>query len=65
MALDDVGVAVRQVEGGFGQQNQNDMTLHFGLGGHDQPVPLIISWPNGDRQEMVTPVNRLVKIAHP
>ncbi|MAE66287.1 MAG: hypothetical protein CMJ18_18610 [Phycisphaeraceae bacterium] len=58
-------VIARHVESTTGEGSQNDMTLHFGLGGHDQPVPLIISWPNGDRQEMVTPVNRLVKIAHP
>jgi enediyne biosynthesis protein E4 len=37
----------RQVEAGTGEGNQNDLVLHFGLGGHVQPVRLEILWPNG------------------
>ncbi len=33
----------RQVEGGTGEGNQNDLTLHFGLGSHSGPVDLEIS----------------------
>ncbi|MFI4910524.1 MAG: CRTAC1 family protein [Sedimentisphaeraceae bacterium JB056] len=34
----------RQVEAGTGQGNQNDMTLHFGLGSNTAPVELEIFW---------------------
>jgi len=37
----------RQVEGGTGQGNQNDLTLHFGLGTYSGPVSLEVSWPDG------------------
>ena len=57
-------VIARHVESTTGEGNQNDMTLHFGLGRHDQPVKMIITWPNGDEQEITTPVDRLVKVAH-
>jgi len=40
----------RQVEAGTGEGNQNDLTLHFGLGSHGTPVPLEIFWPNASRQ---------------
>ncbi len=38
----------RQVEAGTGEANQNDMTLHFGLGpGLSGPVSLQVIWPDG------------------
>ncbi len=40
----------RQVEAGTGEGNQNDLTLHFGLGQNWAPVSLEIRWPNGDKQ---------------
>jgi enediyne biosynthesis protein E4 len=40
----------RQVEAGTGEGNQNDLTLHFGLGSHATPVSLQIFWPNASRQ---------------
>lgn len=40
-------VLSRQVEGGTGEHNQNDLVLHFGLGGHTGPVDLEITWPGG------------------
>ena len=43
-------ILTRQVEAGTGEGNQNDLVLHFGLGGHEGPVRLEISWPNGKRQ---------------
>lgn len=36
----------RQVEAGTGEGNQNDLTLHFGLGAHRGPVDLEVLWPN-------------------
>lgn len=36
----------RQVEAGTGQGNQNDLTLHFGLGDHNAGVDLEIFWPD-------------------
>jgi len=58
-------VLTRQVEGGTGQGNQNELTLHFGLGAHTGPVLLEISWPNGQHQMVQTPVDRLVTVAQP
>jgi hypothetical protein len=40
------GTLTRQVEAGTGQGNQSDLTLHFGLGTHSDPVALEIFWPN-------------------
>jgi hypothetical protein len=53
----------RQVEAGTGQGNQNDLTMHFGLGDHSQPVPLEILWPNGDVQTIENvAIDRLLKL---
>ena len=41
---------VRQVESTTGQGNQNDLTLHFGLGDHDQDVELEVRWPDGTQK---------------
>ena len=39
----------RQVEGGMAEfNNQNDLTLHFGLGSNSGNVTLNVKWPNGD-----------------
>ena len=40
-------ILTRQVEGGTGEGNQNDLTLHFGLGSYSDPVNLEIFWPDG------------------
>ncbi len=40
----------RHVESSTGEGNQNEMTLHFGLGDHDGPVSVEITWPGGERQ---------------
>ncbi len=40
----------RQVEGASGKASQNEMTLHFGLGGRTAPVNLEITWPGGTTQ---------------
>ena len=54
----------RQVEGGTGMNgNQNDLTLHFGLGSHGEPVDLEVFWPNGVTQKVTgVAVDRLVEV---
>ncbi|MBN1436101.1 MAG: CRTAC1 family protein [Sedimentisphaerales bacterium] len=42
----------REVEAGTGEGNQNDLTLHFGLGDWDEDVDLEILWPGGERQRV-------------
>lgn len=43
-------VLTRQVEAGTGEGNQNDLTLHFGLGGVRGKVDLEVLWPDGKTQ---------------
>lgn len=43
-------MATRQVEAGTGEGNQNDLTLHFGLGTYPGPVDVEIRWPDGKEQ---------------
>ncbi|HIJ52152.1 MAG TPA: CRTAC1 family protein [Planctomycetes bacterium] len=54
----------RQVEAGTGEGNQNDMTLHFGLGKWDVAVATVeIAWPNGVVQKIhKVSVNSLLEI---
>jgi hypothetical protein len=42
----------RQVEAGTGEGNQNDPTLHFGLGSHSGTVDLDILWPGGTTSQV-------------
>jgi hypothetical protein len=52
----------RQVEAGTGEGNQNDSTLHFGLGESAEPVDIEILWPGGKTRSLTaTPVDRLVE----
>ena len=53
---------VRQVEGGTGEGNQNDLAVHFGLGSRGDPVKVIVHWSNGDVQTFETPVDRIVNV---
>jgi hypothetical protein len=57
-------ILVRQVEAGTGEGNQNDLTLHFGLGSNAEPVTLDILWPDGSTMSVsnVT-VDRRVDVA--
>lgn len=57
------GVLTRQVEAGTGEGNQNDMTLHFGLGARTGRVDLEITWPDGRTQRVRgVRVNRYVDV---
>jgi hypothetical protein len=53
----------RHVEAGVGEGNQNDLTLHFGLGDRRGKVDLEITWPGGRTQRVRrVGVDRLVEI---
>tara|TARA_B100000809_G_scaffold181022_1_gene178715 strand:- start:413 stop:1072 length:660 start_codon:yes stop_codon:yes gene_type:complete len=53
----------RQVEGGgVGQGNQNDLTLHFGLGEHATEVRHTVTWTNGQTQTGITDVDRMIRV---
>ena len=58
----DKETLTRQVEGATGQGNQNDLTLHFGLGTHKEPVRLEIRWTDGTKQEVETAVDRTITV---
>lgn len=58
-------ILTRQVEGGTGEGNQNDLTLHFGLRDHATPVELQVRWPDGTTQVQTSDVDRLVEIVKP
>ena len=57
-------VLTRQVEGSTGQSNQNDPTLHFGLGSVADRVKLQIRWPDGTRRGLEIPVDRTVTVQY-
>jgi enediyne biosynthesis protein E4 len=60
--LKDQGLA-RQVEAGTGEGNQNDLTLHFGLGQQAGPFDLEVFWPNGITQSVSqVGANRFVSV---
>ncbi len=55
----------RQVEAGTGEGNQNDLTLHFGLGEQAGPVRLEIAWPDGvTRKVRGVKVDRLLTVRY-
>ncbi len=58
-------VITRQVQGATGgHANQNDMTLHFGLGAHDARLTYEITWPNGQVQQGVAEVDRMITVEY-
>ena len=44
----------RHVESSTGRSNTNDMTLHFGLGEHEEDVEIEISWPYTKKKQIAT-----------
>jgi len=53
----------RQVEDAVvGQGNQNDLTLHFGLGQHKEKVKYEVTWTNGAKQECETGIVRMIRV---
>jgi len=58
-----LGTLSRQVEAGTATTgNQNDMTLHFGLGSFSGQVQLEVLWPDGTTEYVDTPVDCLVVV---
>ena len=55
-------IVTRHVEAGQGQGNQNDLTMHFGLGNTSRPVDVEVSWPGGRTRTVQTEVNRDIEI---
>jgi len=54
----------RQVEGGgVGQGNQNDPTLHFGLGTHGGKVQYEVVWTDGMKQVGESEVDKMIRVA--
>lgn len=47
----------RHVESSTGEGNQNEMTLHFGLGEDTGPVTVEVLWPGGMRRSYRVPVD--------
>ena len=59
-------VIARQVEGGTGRGNQNQLRLHFGLGAEAGPVDLEIFWPDGSVQiEESVAVDQILTVGVP
>ena len=57
-------ILTRHVESGMGEGNQNEMTLHFGLGDHVDPVSAGILWPGAHLQQVEElALNRLHRIS--
>ena len=57
-------ILTRQVEGGTGEGNQNDLTLHFGLGNHSGSVGVEITWPDGTIQTVQADSNQTLRIPY-
>ncbi|WP_218932376.1 CRTAC1 family protein [Adhaeretor mobilis] len=57
-------IITRQVEGAVGEGNQNDQTLHFGLGDYTGLLNMQITWPNGATQSVdVSGVDQILTVA--
>ena len=52
----------RHVETATGECNQNDLTLHFGLGDHGEAVVVEVRWPGGRTQRVTTNVDQQIVI---
>jgi hypothetical protein len=68
ITLSGGSVVTRQVEGGMAEfNNQNDLTLHFGLGSDSGDVTLEIMWPGGSTCSPQTDlgVDRLYALTNP
>jgi len=55
-------ILTRQVAAGTGQGNQNELVLHFGIGGQTGKVALDIRWPDGTKQQAAADVDQLVTV---
>jgi hypothetical protein len=62
IVVPEIGTLTRHVETATGQGNQNDLTLHFGLGGYTGALSLEIFWP--DAQIQTVEVDSVDKLVH-
>jgi hypothetical protein len=53
---------VRQIEGAVGEGNQNDFTLHFGLGSYSGMVDAEIIWPDGTVQNVTASADQTIVV---
>jgi len=58
-----LGTITRQVETVTGESNQNDPTMHFGLGSHSSPVQMEIRWPDGTTRTYTVNVDQTLTIS--
>ncbi|RIK88186.1 MAG: hypothetical protein DCC67_00870 [Planctomycetota bacterium] len=58
---------VREIIAGGGYLAQSEMTAHFGLGAHSDPIDLVtIRWPSGMEQRLAgVPVNSMLTVREP
>jgi len=54
----------REVEGATGEGNQNDLTLHFGLGEVTGDIEAEVRWPGGDVQNFTLQADHLATIRY-
>ena len=54
----------RQVNTGAGEGNQNDLTLHFGLGQFSGTVQLEVFWPDGTKQWLQAQPDQTIDITY-
>ena len=57
-------IVTRQVEGSTGRANQNEQTLHFGLGSFSSQVPLEITWLDGTVQTTLVSPNQTIELTY-
>jgi len=55
-------ILTRQVESAMGWGNQNDKTLHFGLGTNSSPVTVITTWPDSHVQTNTLDIDKTATI---
>jgi hypothetical protein len=58
-------IVTRRVESGTGEGNQNELTLHFGLGDRVAPVIVEVFWPDGTTSQHNANVDSLIVIPNP
>jgi hypothetical protein len=55
-------ILTRQVETSTGQNSENDLTVHFGLGEHEGPLTFEVTWPGGAKQTLTTTIDRMITV---
>ncbi len=53
---------IRQVEAGTGEGNQNDLSLHFGIGEYSGRVKIKVIWPDGNVAHYISKPNSIMSL---